>query len=267
MKFLVVDNTQKNAEQIKNLILSTIENAVVDIEVEIEEGCYAVERKEYSAVITETKRVGFDGLEFARMVHDRAPNTKVIFITEHKDYAVSAFKTRAVGYLVKPISSKALLEELMDLNIYGESQKHKIEVKTFGNFEMFCDGKIVKFGRSKSKELLAFLIDKNGTTASGSEIIVNLWEEKDVDRTTRSMLHNLVGDIKKTLQEYGILDIFETKRNTFWIKKDKIICDYFDLLDGKEDAKRKFKGDYMYSYAWAEFTIGSLYDLIEKDKK
>ena len=50
----------------------------------------------------------------------------------------------------------------------------------------------------------------------------------------------------------------------FRIKKERFVCDYFDLLDGKEDAMRKFKGEYMSAYAWAEFTIGKLERVVEK---
>jgi two-component SAPR family response regulator len=258
MKILVVDANLKLTEKLKELVLSAIPSADVDMETDLEEACYLAERKDYSLIITGAEKDGFDGLKFARLIHDRAPQTKVIFITLDAVFAVPAFKTRAVGYLLAPVTKAQLLEELIDLNIIGNESNHKVEVKTFGNFEMFCDGEIIKFSRAKSKELIAYLIDKNGTTATGSEIIVNLWEDKDVDRTTRSMLHNLVSDIKKTFSEYGLKDVFEYTRNAFRVKKDKIVCDYFDLLDGKNDAKRKFNGEYMSAYDWAEFTVGRL---------
>ena len=261
MRILVVDSDMKNAQQLKQVVCTTFPNALVDLENDEQEACYSAERVEYSAILTETNRIDFNGLRFARNVHERSPQTRVIFVTNDSSFAVPAFKTRAVGYLVAPITSEDLREEFVDLGFFG-GENHKVEAKTFGNFEMFCDGKVMHFGRAKSKELLAYLIDKNGTTATGSELIVNLWEDKDVDRTTRSMLHNLVSDIKKTLLSYGISEIFETKRNAFRIKKEEIICDYFDLLDGKEDAVRKFKGEYMSAYAWAEFTIGNLESLV-----
>ncbi|MBO5736685.1 MAG: response regulator [Clostridia bacterium] len=262
MRILIVDSSAEEAEKLAKIVRTAFPNALIDVEGEEEEACYLVERKEYSAVLTETKRKNFNGLRFARSVHERSPQTRVIFVTNDPSFAVPAFKTRAVGYLVTPISKEDLREEFVDLGLFG-GENHKVEAKTFGNFEMFCDGEIIQFGRAKSKELLAYLIDKNGTTATGSELIVNLWEDKDVDRTTRSMLHNLVTDIKKTLLSYGISEIFETKRNAFRIKKETIVCEYFDLLDGKEDAARKFKGEYMSAYAWAEFTIGRLENLVE----
>ena len=262
MRILIVDSNAEYAQQLAQTVCLAFPNAAVDIESDEEEACYLVERKEYSAALTETKRIDFNGLNFARSVHERSPQTRVIFITNDPSFAVPAFKTRAVGYLVAPITKNDLQEEFIDLGLFG-GENHKIEAKTFGNFEMFCDGKIMQFGRVKSKELLAYLIDKNGTTATGSELIVNLWEDKDVDRTTRSMLHNLVADVKKTLLSYGISGLFESKRNAFRVKKEMLVCDYFDLLDGKEDAARKFKGEYMSAYAWAEFTIGRLETLAD----
>lgn len=262
MRVLVVDGELKLTEKLKELVLSAIPSAQVDMQTDLEEACYQAERKEYSLIISGVKKGGFDGIKFARSVHERSPQTKVVFITPDAVFALPAFKTRASGYLLSPVSREQLLEELIDINVIGNGENHKVEIKTFGNFEMFCDGEIVKFSRAKSKELIAYLIDKNGTTATGSELIVNLWEDKDVDRTTRSMLHNLVSDIKKTFAEYGLSDIFETKRNAFRVKKDKIVCDYFDLLDGKDDAKRRFNGEYMSAYEWAEFTIGRLLDIV-----
>ena len=85
----------------------------------IVEDIYLVERKEYSAVLTETKRKDSNGLCFARSVHERSPQTRVIFITNDPSFAVPAFKTRAVGYLVSPVSKEDLREEFMDLGLFG----------------------------------------------------------------------------------------------------------------------------------------------------
>lgn len=262
--FCVGDNENKISEM-KALAKEVLPFATVETSTNYEDICYEIDRKDYLVVLTETKTKKFDGLKLARYIHDTSPQTKVIFVTETKEYAVPAFKTRASGYLVGKLTKEELKEELKDIGVSEEnSQNHKIEAKTFGNFELFCDDKSIKFERAKSKELVAYLIDKKGTSATASELIVNLWEDRDVDRTTRSMLHNLISDIRTTFTKYGILDILDIKRNAFRIDDKKITCDYYDVINSKDGAKNKFTGEYMNNYSWAEFTSASLYKICNR---
>ena len=115
MRILIVDSNAESLQKLEQIVCSAFPNAVVDIENDEEEACYLVERKEYSAVLTETKRIDFNGLRFARSVHDRSPQTRVIFVTNDPSFAVPAFKTRAVGYLLAPLTKEAILEEFIDL--------------------------------------------------------------------------------------------------------------------------------------------------------
>lgn len=261
IKILCIGENSTATEKVKALVNKVLPFADVKILTEEQDIVYEIDRKDYSVVLSETEGKNFDGLKIARKIHDISPSTKVIFVTDKAQYAVPAFKTRAVGYLLDDISEESLKEEFDDLNISTDSVKnHKLTAKTFGNFELFCDGQAVKFTRAKSKELIAYLIDKRGTSASSSELIVNLWEDRDVDRTTRSMLHNVIADVRSTFLKYGISDFFDTKRNSFRIDDSQLICDYYQLLNGDTAISKKFVGEYMNSYSWAEITAGYLYD-------
>ena len=48
-----------------------------------------------------------------------------------------------------------------------KKQKSALEAKTFGNFTLTFEGKVIGFSRSKSEELMAYLIygEKDGKTA------------------------------------------------------------------------------------------------------
>lgn len=188
--------------------------------------------------------------------------TTVIFVGDEKIEAYDAIKSHAKGFILSPLTKENFKEELTSLNLFDK--KKRVEVKTFGNFDILLDGKSLKFTRSKSKELLAYLIDKKGTSVSSSELIVNLWEDHDVDRTTRSMLHNLITDIRQVLTKHDILDIIEIDRNAYRIVEDKISCDYYDLLKGKKSAISKFTGEYMAAYEWAVFTSSNLSEMYER---
>lgn len=259
IRFLCIDGDRERLDKLARTLKGLYPSAVVETETDGENACCLAQKKEYDAVFTETRWKGGDGLRIARSVHDVSPQTKVVFLTRDASFAVPAFKTRASGYLLAPVSEKELAEELADLNV-GE-KPHLVEAKTFGNFELLCDGVAVRFSRSKTKEMIAYLVDRRGTAASSSELIVNLWEEKDVDRTTRSMFHNLVSDAKKVFAEYGISDVLDFKHNAFRIDDRKIRCDYYDLLDGKPNASGRFTGDYMAAYPWADMTAGTLSEM------
>lgn len=196
-------------------------------------------------------------LELAKEIRDSKVETAIIFLIDKKEQAYEAIKVRAKSVIMKPFAKKDVIEELVALKMLTE-KSHKVEVKTFGNFDILVDGRTVKFARSKSKELLAYLIDKKGTSVSSSELIVNLWEEHDVGKTTRSMLHNLISDIKETLIKNDIFDIIEMDRNAYRIICEKVHCDYYDLLNCKKSALNKFTGEYMSSYEWAIFTESTL---------
>ena len=44
--------------------------------------------------------------------------------------------------------------------------------------EIFVGGRPLSFKRSKSKELLAYLVDRNGATCTNGEMLAVLWEDK-----------------------------------------------------------------------------------------
>ena len=54
--------------------------------------------------------------------------------------------------------------------------------KTFGEFEFLIDGKPMHFPRSKAKELLAFLIDKQGAGVKRKVAFAVLYEDASYDR-------------------------------------------------------------------------------------
>lgn len=261
MKILCLSDDKGTLAELVALSREAMPDAKITEAGDSETALYGVSRTAYDAVIMEAEWNSLDGMRLARDIHDLSPTSKIVFVTPEKKYALPAYKTRASGYLVMPVLPAELRDELADIGLAVFKDRHKVNAVTFGNFDLLCDGVSVKFKRSKSKELIAYLIDRRGTPATSSELIVNLWEDKDVDRTTRSMLHSLISDIKKTLSDYEISDILETQHNSFKINESRIDCDYYAFLNGKNSAKRKFTGEYMSSYPWAEMTVGVLSEL------
>lgn len=141
---------------------------------------------------------------------------------------------------------------------FAKKQKTRLMAKTFGNFTLIYDNKVVKFSRTKSNELLGYLVYKNGTSVNTKELINVLWGDYADSSRYGSNLRNLIVDIKHTFCELEIHDFFIAEYNNFRINPKSLKCDYYDLLSGDMDAKNNFTGEFMSQYSWAEEVAGFL---------
>lgn len=63
---------------------------------------------------TETSMPGMTGFGLQAITESVQPATLTVFVTNTDFYAVQAIKTRAAGYIVKPVTGDALREALFD---------------------------------------------------------------------------------------------------------------------------------------------------------
>ena len=133
-----------------------------------------------------------------------------------------------------------------------KKQKQSLEAKTFGSFTLLYENKVVKFSRSKSEELLAYLIYKKGSSIKTKELIFVLFGSHADSARYGSSLRNLIIDIKRTLSDLEIQNFFIAEYNNFRINPEVIKCDYYDFLDGDPVAIKNYTGDFLSQYNWAE---------------
>ncbi len=131
-------------------------------------------------------------------------------------------------------------------------QKQNLEAKTFGNFTLLYGNKMIKFSRTKSYELLAYLIYLNGSSVRTKELLKVLYGLEANSSSNGANLRNLIADIKHTLAELEIHNFFITEYNNFRINPEVVQCDYYDLLAGKSQAIKSYTGEFMSQYDWAE---------------
>ena len=198
---------------------------------------------------------GMGGLSLAEKIIGFCPECKIVFCTGYEEYAIPAFKLHASGYLMKPISAKDVQAEID--NIKGIRQREKpLTVRCFGNFEVYAKGEKLTFKRSKTKELFAFLVDRNGAGVTVAEIGVALWENDD-NQKSQNYIHQLFRDLRQSLEAVGVEEIFERNHYFYSINPEKLDCDYYAYL---KTGKPEFRGEYMSQYSWAEETCGLLWE-------
>ena len=197
---------------------------------------------------------GMGGLALAEKIIAARPNCRIVFCTGYEEYAIPAFKLHASGYLLKPISAEDVQGEID--NIKGVRQMEKtLTVKCFGNFEVYAKNEKVLFKRLKSKELFAFLVDRNGAGMTAKQICAVLFPDDTDDNKNAAYLRQLVKDLKSTLKLVGAEDVFCHETPCYRIDTNLIKCDYISYL---ETGKPEFRGEYMTQYSWAEETCAML---------
>ena len=114
------------------------------------------------------------GLVLGTYLKEINPYVNIILLASDKAYAYDAIKIHASGYLLKPVSGKDIKHELKDLRYQGSSAtKSKVYVQTFGDFEIFVDGEPVNFKYSRTKEVVAVLVNNRGAQTTNGEIIAS----------------------------------------------------------------------------------------------
>ena len=202
---------------------------------------------------------GMGGLALAEKIIAVSPDCKIVFCTGYEEYAIPAFKLHVSGYLMKPISKEDVQGEINNIIRVRDKEK-PITVKCFGNFEVYVKNQKLVFKRLKTKELFAFLIDRNGSGMTAKQICAALFPDDSDDNKNAAYLRQLVLDLKNTLKAVGAENVFCHETPCYRVDTNLIRCDYISYL---ETGKPQFYGEYMSQYSWAEETCAMLQYKIE----
>lgn len=112
MKIVIVDD-----ERAMHLIMRRMLDKIEEVEVV---GCFLetmsaysyVENHEVDLVLVDISMPRESGIEFAQRLRERDEDLKIVFVTSHKEYALSAFDVYAYDYIVKPVTQDRLLRTI-----------------------------------------------------------------------------------------------------------------------------------------------------------
>ena len=88
-----------------------------------------VTKTKFDAVFLDISMPNITGLELADSIIQLEPKTFIIFQTAHSEFALEAFKSGGMGYLIKPIESndiKNILEKVRSFNASTKEESKKI---------------------------------------------------------------------------------------------------------------------------------------------
>ncbi|RKN85612.1 response regulator [Paenibacillus ginsengarvi] len=223
---------------------------------------------------------GISGLAAAELLFDRCPDAEIIYVTAHHQYAIDAFDTNAIGYLLKPVAKERLIKALSrfaDLQEKkakpndaapvmegktGEGGEAALSLKVLGSMELYAtDGRLMTWRTKKTKELFALLWHYQGQPVYRYGIQEELWPDYPADRSQR-LLHTSLYYLRVMFKSEGYPDIVMHGDERYWINKSVIQSDIDRLSDkletglaGEEllETLQLYDGDYFETehYPWA----------------
>lgn len=249
MKILLVDDEKLQLTRLEDVVKKLLPDAAL---FSYQNPVLALQESKdriYDIAFLDIEMPKINGINLAKSLKNINPKLNIIFVTAYDSYALEAYKLHASGYVTKPVNEEKVKEEIDGLR-YDIELKHTedIQIKCFGNFEIFYNGEPVQFKYQKSKEVFAYLVDREGALINTNELNAVLWEEDH-----KSYLRNLLSDIQNTMKSIKCNDVFLKKHNGYSINVDKVDCDAYEYKKGNPNAIRMYRGEYMSQYSWPIF--------------
>lgn len=254
MKILITDDERIMREELKGALDRVSPGNSVDFAANYDEALNRIRAERYDIAFCDIQMPGKNGLALAETLKRLSPETNVIMVTAYAEYALDALRLFVSGYLLKPVKDKELEAAIAHLRNPVREPEKKLDVRCFGLFEVFFEGKPLIFQRQRSKELLAYLISLRGASASREQICDALFEgAESVDKWAQTF-KIIVHSLRKTLEKYGFENLLIHSRNRYSVEPGLLNCDYFDFITGKPAVPPAtgYQGAFMTQYSWAE---------------
>lgn len=208
---------------------------------------------------------GIHGLELARELKRHDSQIRVIFVTAFSQYALEAWSVDATGYLLKPYTAAEIRKELAKCT-WRALPSHRVVIETIPTLSVTVDGSPLYISGAKPREMLALLVDRGERGFSVGEGIACLWPDRASDAGTQSLCRMTFKRLLGALENADVSNIITTSENRRYLKVDQVDCDLYRILAGDKQAARKYNGDYLREYEWAEERNAQLHWMLAKEE-
>jgi two-component system response regulator AlgR len=131
-RLLIVDDEEPARARLESIVAGLAEWTSIGSAVSGTEAIERVEREYPAVVLLDIRMPGMSGIEVARHLSRLERPPAVIFTTAYDQYALDAFDSHAVAYLLKPVRRERLESALAHAARLSDALLSEINVKTRG---------------------------------------------------------------------------------------------------------------------------------------
>lgn len=252
MRVIIVDDERYAKEEIRDKLGKISGITSVEVFDRPAEALEYAESNRVDVAFMEVEMYEMTGIELAKKLRDIFSKTNIVFVTRYSEYAVDAFSVQASDYIIKPISAEKIEMAIENLRNPILTSKDRIRIQTFGNFEVFVDGKPMMFSNKKSKEMIAYLIDRKGASVTTQELASILWGGHPYDGNARANISKVIKNLKNNLANVGAGHILIRRWNNISVDMTTFWCDSYAFESGDIFALNLYSDEYMNQYVWAK---------------
>lgn len=225
-----------------------------------EEALDFVRENTVDAAFLDMEMPGIHGLGLAKELKKLDSEIRVVFVTAFGQYALEAFGVDAVGYILKPYTAADIRRELAKCT-YRPLPSHRVVIETMPTLNISVDGVPLHVGGAKPREMLAFLVNSGERGFTVGECVACLWPDKPLDKNTQTLCRMTWMRLVQAFEDVGVYNVLYTAEGRRHIKNDAVSCDLYRFLDGEKQAVKKYNGEYLSEYEWAEDRNAQLYQM------
>ena len=261
MHVIYVDDERPALDNFRLSVASFLEISRLELFQSGEDALEYARHHAVDAAFLDMEMPGLHGLALALKLREINPATRVVFVTAYSQYAMDAWGVDATGYILKPYIPSDIQKELAKC-AFRPLPSGRIVIQTIPTLSLTVDGNPVFLPGSKIRELFALLVDCGDSGCTSGEAIARLWPDRPNDANTQSLFRMTYKRLAGALEESGIAHIIASRENRRYLRVDQVDCDLYRILSGDTQAGRKYAGQYLQEYDWAEERNAQLYRML-----
>lgn len=243
MKVIIIDD-----ERAMHLILKRMLAKLDEVEIM---GCFTdtaaasayLNSHEADLIFVDISMPGESGLEFASRIRESGRGIRIVFITSHKEYALSAFEVYAFDYMVKPVVQERLHETVQRVSAHLQLERaakagretdvgNEVRISCLGGIEIgSVQGIKTKWKSRKSAELLGYLLIHKGRLVSRSRLIEDIFGDMP-QKNAEMYLNTTVYQLRKLLDTYGLKLHLHSESNHYAFNCNGVNVDILSFEEG-----------------------------------